>query len=488
MQFFEILFLLVTILLLLIISFFGKRRKFQIALFQIGLSVLILHTIFEITRWQMTFCYLVFAFMALMLLKRTSSHVFFRILGFTCGLLLTSTSALYAIMMPISEFPIPSGEYNIGSTSYTVTDESSGEIHTNDPDDKRELFVEVWYPANLEEVEDLPDVKPLWQELYTGELDRVSFFMNYLKGIGTNSYPDVPPNVENGPYPVILFNHGLQMFTAQTTFLMEHLASHGYIIVSIAHPYESLRVNLPKAGTVLPEFITSMEKFQEAMAWIEKTSAPILAAKDSMDNIQNREERAQIMLRAIENSEMNQVVSAWEKDNRFILDQLVSSGEKKLAFQNIMDTSRIGIMGMSIGGATATEFSKADDRIKAAINVDGLQYGRRNNEGLEVPFMMIYSKDGMGTNVFLMLDSKDDFHEYTFTNARHADFTDMTLIWPIMRMYGQLGEIPGERMTLLTNKVILNFWDYYLKNQPFQDYDKMDYPELEIVVKYKNPD
>jgi hypothetical protein len=145
-------------------------------------------------------------------------------------------------------------------------------------------------------------------------------------------------------------------------------------------------------------------------------------------------------------------------------------------------------MGMSIGGATATEFSKADNRIKAAINVDGLQYGLKNNEGLEVPFMMIYSKDGKGVNEFLILDSKDDFYEYTFPNARHADFTDMTLIWPIMRMYGQLGTIPGERMTQLTNEVILNFWDHYLKNQPFQNFDKKDYPELEIKVKYKDPD
>jgi len=488
MQFFEVLFSIVSILLLLLISFWGKRRTFQIRCFQFGLGVLILHAIFEIARWQMSFSYLAFALMALMLLKRSTSHIVFRILGFTSGLLLISTSAFYSLMMPIKELPAPSGKYIIGSTNYTITDESRGEIHTDDPNDKRELFVEVWYPANLEEVEDIPDVKPLWQELYIGELDRVSFFMNYLKGIGTHSYPDVPPNSDNGHFPVILFNHGLQMFTAQSTLLMEHLASHGYIIVSIAHPYESLRVNLPKAGTVLPEFIRSIEKFQEAMTWIEKTSAPILAAKDSMENIRNKEERAQIMLRAIENSEMNTVISEWEKDNHFILDQLVSPGEDKLAFQNIMDTSRIGIMGMSIGGATATEFSKANDRIKAGINVDGLQYGKRNNEGLDVPFMMIYSKDGMGTNDFLMLDSKEDFHEYTFVNARHSDFTDMTLIWPIMRIYGQMGDIPGERMTILTNRVILNFWDFYLKNLPFQNFEKKDYPELEITVKFRNTD
>jgi hypothetical protein len=105
-----------------------------------------------------------------------------------------------------------------------------------------------------------------------------------------------------------------------------------------------------------------------------------------------------------------------------------------------------------------------------------------------VPFMMIYSKDGMGMNDFLMLNSKDDFYEFTFANARHADFTDMNLIWPVMRIYGQLGDIPGERMTQLTNEVIPNFWDSYLKNKTFQNFEKKDYPELEITNKLKNSD
>ena len=148
--------------------------------------------------------------------------------------------------------------------------------------------------------------------------------------------------------------------------------------------------------------------------------------------------------------------------------------------------SRIGIMGMSIGGATAAEFCKSDSRIKAGINVDGLQYGTRNDKSLEVPFMMIYSKDGLGTNEFLRLDSKDDYYEYSFPNARHPDFTDMTLIWPILRIYGQLGNIPGERMVQLTNEIILNFWDHYLKNMTFRNFEPKDFPELQTEVKYKD--
>ncbi len=45
------------------------------------------------------------------------------------------------------------------------------------------------------------------------------------------------------------------------------------------------------------------------------------------------------------------VVEEWTKDNRFVLDRMLSAEANPIAFHDLMDTSRIGIMGMSIGGA-----------------------------------------------------------------------------------------------------------------------------------------
>ena len=137
-------------------------------------------------------------------------------------------------------------------------------------------------------------------------------------------------------------------------------------------------------------------------------------------------------------------------------------------------------MGMSIGGATATEVSKSDRRVKAAINIDGMQFGSRNRRPLTVPFMMLYSDDGVGNNEFLMLRRKNDYHEYHFQGARHADFSDLSLVWPILRVYGQLGEIPAVRMIDLQNDLILNFWDHYLKQRPLRS--MKGHPELEATV------
>ncbi len=476
MQFFEALFLFCTLVLLALVCFFSNSRKGQLLTFYAALGALAIHLIGEVPRWQVGLAYVLFPVLPLLLLRNSVAHIALRVLGFLTGATLLATSMFFAMGMPIKRLPAPSGEYKVGTTSFTLVDESREEIHTDRAGDKRELFVEAWYPAGSDE-DDVYPMRTLWSELYRGESDQISFFLSYLRGVKTHSMIGAPAEGSGQRFPLILFNHGLQMFTSQNTLLMEHLASHGYIVVSISHPYESLRVNLEGAGTVLPKFLTSIEEWNKAMQWIEASSRPIQLAKDSMAEVSSVESRAQIMRNAISESPMNTVVQEWASDNTFVLDNLLSSGREATIFQGIIDTTRIGAMGMSVGGATAAELCKLDPRIKAGINVDGLQYGTTNSDSLNVPFLMVYSDDGLGTNDFLQLSSTTAYHECHFVSSKHADFTDFPIIWPMLKLYGQLGSIPGPRVLQMTNNVVLGFWDRYLKDQPASPWNE-DYPEL----------
>ena len=230
----------------------------------------------------------------------------------------------------------------------------------------------------------------------------------------------------------------------------------------------------------LPDFLRSWGDFVDAMEWINTASLPILVAKDSISQLDDPELRAKVMLSAIEGSALNDIVTEWEMDNVLVLDQLDASP----GLLKVMDTSRIGIMGMSLGGAVAAEVCKEDSRIKAGVNIDGLQYGNRNHQALDVPFMMVYSRDGADSNEFLMLNSQHDFHQYTIPQARHSDFTDMTLIWPVLRVYGQLGEVPSLKMLRLTNDMLLSFWDHYFKEKPLRKVEE-SYPEAKAFRKFK---
>ncbi len=469
-----------SFLLLISISFFGAFRRLQILILAGSAFILALHVIIEIFRWHSVFCLFVFIISSLLILRSSISYLFFRVVGFILGSLLIGTSALYMVTMPIKDLPAPMGSYDVGLRSLVLKDSLRDERLTDQSGDSRELFIQIWHPAELDKNENLQR-STMWAELYKGKSDAISFLTSYMRGIHTNSYPNVAIANDQERYPLILFNHGLQMFSEQNTLLMEHFASNGFVVVSIGHPYESLRVNI-STGTVLPEFVTSWENFQKGLSWIENSSRPIQQARDSIENISDIEIRAHIMLEAIRDSPMNEIVSYWEQDNRFVLDAILGNQLTNISdIQLKLDEDRIGAIGMSIGGAVTTELSKSDDRIKAAINVDGLQYGNRNYDSLKVPFMMIYSQDGVDNNEFLKLRSTHDYYELTFQSAKHADFTDLPMVWPVLGIYGQLGSIPSQKVISLTNRVILDFFQYYLAdNQQGIEFLVEDMKEVEV--------
>ncbi|MCL4250564.1 MAG: hypothetical protein KJ065_20605 [Anaerolineae bacterium] len=44
---------------------------------------------------------------------------------------------------------------------------------------------------------------------------------------------DAPPDVEHGPYPLVIFGHGLNAGRYESTYLYEHLASYGFVVMSM---------------------------------------------------------------------------------------------------------------------------------------------------------------------------------------------------------------------------------------------------------------
>ncbi len=97
--------------------------------------------------------------------------------------------------------PAERGPFNVGVW------ESSVEDHIALDGTPRPLPLLVWYPTEAE-----------------GEADAT------LKGI-----IDAPAS-DAGPFPVIAFSHGYLSFPAQSTFLMEHMATHGFVVAAMGHP------------------------------------------------------------------------------------------------------------------------------------------------------------------------------------------------------------------------------------------------------------
>lgn len=107
--------------------------------------------------------------------------------------------------------PDQPGPYAVGAVTRTIAREG-----------REDLTVEVWYPASPPEGAE-PGV----------------YEASGLVLPGT-AYRDVPADPRGGPYPVVAFSHGFGGLRFQSTFLTEHLAAHGFVVVSPDHPGTSL--------------------------------------------------------------------------------------------------------------------------------------------------------------------------------------------------------------------------------------------------------
>jgi predicted dienelactone hydrolase len=482
----------------------------------VGLGLMVLGTFSEGFRWQMVPAYAAFGVLLIASSRKSEIKAVWRTLGALPLFLLMSASALLGHTMPVFSLPEPSGPYGVGTFEYSITDDARKERYA--PTRSRELYVEVWYPADKSALRDFP-VRTLFQELYEGDYTRQSLLFGYLRRIPTHSHVHAPVAASNdGPFPVLLFNHALELgFTSQNQLLMEHLASHGYVILSIAHPYQSSKVNLRNAGTVTTRSdypsdleLARAELPRGVVGTIYEASHDldeISAVKEVLSPLADKYfaldagERPAFLAQAVAMDEFdayrafisedlledyfvydyaveNSLTQYWVEDIQFIAGALDDLQAPVARFSESIDTTALGVFGMSFGGGAAGEFCKVDSRCKAGANLDGTQFGRHWNQAVAAPFLMLYNGEHQGGNDFAYLPPTHDFWDYGVQGSTHFDFTDFSYVWPLFRTLGYTGPIDGMRMIDIMNAVVLNFFDHSLKGKPVSGELFADIPEI----------
>src|SRR5215204_2816206 len=147
------------------------------------------------------------------------------------GVLGLAISIVLPIMIPVFRFPHPSGPYEIGTLTYHWVDADRPEVFTADPDDRRELMVQIWYPAEGDPssprapyIQDADAVTSAFARLF----DVPEFLIGNLKHVTTNAIPSAPvaaPMADDEPgYPVLIYLEGSGAFRQMNTFLVEELS------------------------------------------------------------------------------------------------------------------------------------------------------------------------------------------------------------------------------------------------------------------------
>ncbi|MBN1223363.1 MAG: hypothetical protein JXB23_08940 [Candidatus Aminicenantes bacterium] len=508
MRVFEIL-IFFALFLSLFGYFYSKKKRPLFFLYLPFLSALfiLLHLIIEKYRWQMVPAYIgciVLLSLSVMQLKKREApqgKPFPRwlriaaVFATVIGIVLVLLSAALPWFFPVVDLPKPTGPFSVGTESIHLVDSSRSEDFTAEPGDHRELMARAWYPAEPD-----PGSKPIpyWEKANIVGSVRVkddlhrwgltwipTYFFNHFSLMKTNSYPDAPVSTAQRSYPVILFSPGGGVIHEMNFLHVEELASQGYFVMSLSHPYESWVVLFPDGRIIRGKFLKVKTEKTKEEEENEKLSQELVERLETSRDVQERKTIMRELFALDPDKIMDKLLRVRVQDVRFALDELIrmNSGERPSPFRGKLDLDRVGIFGMSLGGAVTGQVCLEDARFKAGINLDGTQFGDLIDSYVYQPFMFMNSGETKDHNDFVYDRMKNMTYSVTIKGSSHMDFTDMFFTSPVVKMFSKTA-IRDNRMYRVANAYILAFFDKYLKGKGSRllEEPSKDYPEVTFKI------
>jgi dienelactone hydrolase len=227
----------------------------------------------------------------------------------------------------------PTGPYPVGRLIFHWQDASRPEVLSSKTGDKREVGVWVWYPSITDPgKQTAPYIDQLDTLTKTLSSDEVSL----ARAVQTHAVSNALPSITPPRFPVLVFSPGSGGIPALYTSFCEDLASHGYVVAAVDHPYDDIAVRLSDDRVI-------------------KQGKEPTGGEELL-----RYQRERVRVRV--------------EDVRFVLNQLmqIQQGRLESPFRGRLDLDRIGVFGHSRGGMTAAEACMKDQRVKACANFDGV--------------------------------------------------------------------------------------------------------------------
>ncbi len=218
----------------------------------VALLMMMIHLAVEGYRWQMIPVYGMTAILATSSWIKLRSSSDWKPIASYLTLIPLAVSIALPILLPVPVIPAPDGPYKVGTQVYELTDSSRKELYSG-RDEARRFQIQVWYPS-----EPSPsDERAGWmnhadifaRSLSEDELHLPPFFLDHLALVKLPAYEDSKVASSREEYPLILFSHGWNGFNAQNTSQALQLASHGFVVVTVQHPYGAV-VTVFNDGTI----------------------------------------------------------------------------------------------------------------------------------------------------------------------------------------------------------------------------------------------
>lgn len=325
--------------------------------------------------------------------------------------------------------PAPTGPHKTGRMSFHWKDAARAELETSAPDDKRELMVHLFYPADAKAlgvratyVPDADAMGPPWNEAQLGRITALRAFSQENAALPRG----------NARYPVVIFAPGGGMKALTYHVLLEDLASHDWVVAAIDPPYNARAVRFPD-GRVLGN---------------------LQPAERGWPQPRNREENLRFY---------QERIIHWTRDVSFVIDQLSALDKGKGPFAQRLDLRRgVGVFGHSRGGQAAGTVRMLDDRVRGGINIDGTQG--------EYSFQPVKGEDVSGAQPFLWIQASlpPPPTDEQLQRARRTRAEYDAEIQRIMASWNRrLGAVTGGAMRVYIDRPGITHIDF--SDEPFWD-------------------
>ncbi len=400
-----------------------------------------------------------------------------------------SLQSLGRWLWPAFDLPAPGGPHRIGTTWMVVNDTTRLERFSDTPGATRELPVKLWYPAT----DDAAGPTGLYAAPESVTVLFPLALNQRLRRVKTHAIVDAP--VAERRMPVLVFSHGYGGYAEQNTVQMEELASRGYVVASIAHPGEAAWAAYPDGrGVPFARQLTEAAKRKrkerrQGVIALRARHKRLLEALDTPDPTE-RLARYREFLQLRDEPLFSESVKEWALDTRVVVDHLeaLDAGEGASPFQGKLDMKRLGVFGMSYGGATAVEFGRTDARCVAAANIDGLPYGGLLDSSISVPLLVIAAADEGHAGWVPGLDRcNGPTLLVNVPDTTHMGLTDLPLqMPPWLRWTGMGGRMPAARRGSIMNDLLVAFFDQHLLGRGAAAFAWLPkrYPELAWTARH----
>ncbi|MFN7252443.1 MAG: alpha/beta hydrolase family protein [Anaerobacillus sp.] len=291
------------------------------------------------------------------------------------------------------------------------------------------------------------------------DINRIETYTNTGENRKLNVRLWYPENTERS-YPLIVFSHGgLGLKTSNET-LFNELASHGYVVGSIDHTFHSL--------------FTTDENGQTT--YLDKGYMKELTTENAKLNKQQSFEFYQKWMQ-VRTDDLNFVID-------YILGQAMNDTSDEV--YNLVDTTKIGVIGHSLGGSAALGIGRIRKDVSAVIALESPFMvdiiGVNNDEFVftdeeySVPLLNVYSDSSWpylgewsqyAQNYHLLSNTNPIAFNVHISGVGHFTLTDLALTSPFFtRMFnGQKSMVSTESTLKLINKLSLEFFDCFLKGE-----------------------